>query len=82
MENVKYTVIELNRETKKKEGTLFLLENRDYLGFRMIFKVLLDQILSNFYTMLWTIKYRISSITMYFTFTVPVLNGQQHCVKV
>jgi hypothetical protein len=34
---------------------LFLLENRDFLGFRMIFKVWLNQIFSNFNTMLWTI---------------------------
>jgi hypothetical protein len=27
---------------------LFLLENRDFLGFRMIFKVWLNQIFSNF----------------------------------
>ena len=52
---------------------LFLLENRDFLGFRMIFKVWLDQICSNFNTMLWTIKYRLSSIMVYFTFTVPEL---------
>ena len=32
----------------------------------MIFKVWLNQIFSNFNTMLWTIKYRLSSITMYF----------------
>jgi hypothetical protein len=49
---------------------LFLLENRDLLGFRMIFKVPLYQIFSNFNSMLWTIKYRLSSITVYFTFTV------------
>jgi hypothetical protein len=29
---------------------LFLLENRDFLGFRMIFKVRLNQIFSNFNT--------------------------------
>jgi hypothetical protein len=52
---------------------LFLLENRDFLGFRMIFKVWLNQIFSNFNTMLWTIKYRLSLITVYFTFTVPEL---------
>jgi hypothetical protein len=52
---------------------LFLLENRDFLGFRMIFKVWLNQIFWNFNTMLWTIKYRLSSITVYFTFTVPEL---------
>jgi hypothetical protein len=38
---------------------LFLLENRDFLGIRMIFKVPLNQIFSNFNTMLYTIKYRI-----------------------
>jgi hypothetical protein len=52
---------------------LFLLENRDFLGFRMIFKVWLNQICSNYNTMLLTIKYRLSSITVYFTFTVPEL---------
>jgi hypothetical protein len=52
---------------------LFLLENRDFLGFRMIFKVRLNQIFSNFNTMRGTIKYRLSSITMYFTYTVPEL---------
>jgi hypothetical protein len=52
---------------------IFLLENRDFLGFRMIFKVVLNQIFSNFNTMLWTIKYRLSSITVYFTFTVAEL---------
>jgi hypothetical protein len=54
---------------------LFLLENRDFLGFRMIFKVWLNQIFSNFNIILWTIKYRLkkSSITVYFTFTVPEL---------
>ena len=31
---------------------LFLLENRDFLGFRMIFKIYLNQIFSNFSTML------------------------------
>ena len=52
---------------------LFLLENRGFLGFQMIFKVWLNQIFSNFNTMLWTIKYRLSLITVYFTFTVPEL---------
>ena len=52
---------------------LFLLENKDFLGFRKIFKEWLNQIFSNFNTMLWTIKYRLSSITVYFTFTVSEL---------
>jgi hypothetical protein len=39
---------------------LFLLENRDFWGFRMIFKVWLNRIFSNFNTMLWTIKYRLN----------------------
>jgi hypothetical protein len=52
---------------------LFLLENRDFLGFQMIFNVWLDQIFSNFNIMLWTIKYRLSLTTVYFTFTVPEL---------
>ena len=49
---------------------LFLLDNRDFLGFRMIFKVPLIQIFSNFNTMLYTIKYRLSLIMVYFTFTI------------
>ena len=49
---------------------LFLLENRDILGFRMIFKVPLNQIFLNFDTMLYTIKYRLGLIMVYFTFTV------------
>ena len=53
--------------------TFFLLENRDFLGFRMIFKVWLNQIFSIFNSMLWTIKYRLISNTVYFTFTVPEL---------
>jgi hypothetical protein len=52
---------------------LFLLENGDFLGFRMIFKVPLSQIFSNFNTMLYTIKYRLSLIMVYFTFTVHEL---------
>jgi hypothetical protein len=52
---------------------LFLLENRDFLGFRMIFKVPLNQIFSNFNTMLYTIKYRLSLIMVYFTFTIHKL---------
>jgi hypothetical protein len=44
---------------------LFLFENKDFLDFRMIFKVWLNQILSNYNTMLWTIKYRLSSITVH-----------------
>ena len=46
---------------------------RHTFGFRMIIKVPLNQIFSNFNTMLWTIKYRLSSITVYFTFTVHEL---------
>ena len=52
---------------------LFLLENRDFSGFRMIFKVPLNQIFSNFSTMLYTIKYRLNLIMMYFTFIVHKL---------
>jgi hypothetical protein len=51
----------------------FLLENMDFLGFRMIFKVWLNQILSSFNTMLYTIKYRLCLIMVYFTFTVHKL---------
>ena len=49
---------------------LFLLENRDFLGFRMIFKVQLNQIFSNFNTMRCTIKSRLSSIMVKLTFAV------------
>jgi hypothetical protein len=52
---------------------LFLLENRDFLGFQVIFKVWFNQIFSSFSTMLQTIKYRLISITAYFTFTIPEL---------
>ena len=52
---------------------LLLLENRDFLGFRMIFKVWLNQIFSKFSTMLYTIKYRLSLIMVYFTSTVHKL---------
>ena len=38
---------------------LFLLENRDFLGFRMIFKVPLNQMFSNFNTMLYTNKIQV-----------------------
>jgi hypothetical protein len=55
---------------------LFLLENNDFLGFQMIFKVQLNQIFSNFNTMQCTIKYRLNSIMVKLTFTA------QHCVKV
>ena len=47
---------------------IFLLENREFL-----FKVLLNQIFSNFNTMLYTIKYRLSFDYVYFTFTVHKL---------
>jgi hypothetical protein len=39
-------------------------------GFRIIIKVPLSQIFSNFHTLLCTITYRLSLITVYFTFTV------------
>ena len=52
---------------------LFLLENMDFLDFRVIFKVWLNQTFSNFHTVLWIIKYKLSSITVYFTITVPEL---------
>jgi hypothetical protein len=52
---------------------LLLLENRDLLGFRMMFKVWLNQIFSNFKTWLRNIKYRLISITVYFIFIVPEL---------
>ena len=52
---------------------LFLLENNDFLGFQMIFKVQLNQIFSNFNTMRCTIKYRLSLIMVKLTFTVHEL---------
>jgi hypothetical protein len=55
------------------EMALLLLENMAFLGFRMLFKVLLNQIFSNFNTWLRNSKYWLSSITVYFTFTVPEL---------
>ena len=42
-------------------------------GFRIIIKVPLNQIFSSFHTLLCTIKYRLSLITMYFAFTVHEL---------
>ena len=42
-------------------------------GFRIIIKVPLNQIFSNFHTLLCTIKYRLNVITVYFTFTVHQL---------
>ena len=57
---------------------LFLLENRDFLGFRMIFKVPLNQIVSNFNAMLYTIKYRLTLIMVYFTFTVHISSEFTH----
>jgi hypothetical protein len=53
---------------------LFLLENRDFLGFRMIFKVRLTQIFSNFNTMRRTIKYRLNLIMVKLTFIVHELS--------
>jgi hypothetical protein len=53
--------------------TIYIKTNRDILGFRMIFKVPLNQIFSNFNKMLYTIKYRLCLITVYFKFTVPEL---------
>ena len=47
---------------------LFLLENTDFLGFRIVFKVRLNQIFSKFNTMQCTIKYRLSSIMVKLTF--------------
>jgi hypothetical protein len=64
---------EMYRNQSYPVMALFLLEKRDFLGFRMIFKASFNQIYSNFNTMLWTIKYRLSSITVYFTFTIPEL---------
>jgi hypothetical protein len=46
---------------------------RHTFGFRIIIKVPLNQIFSNFHTLLCTIKYRLILITVYFTFTVPEL---------
>ena len=46
---------------------------RHTFGFQIIIKVPLNQIFSNFHKLLCTIKYRLSSITVYFTFTVPEL---------
>jgi hypothetical protein len=68
---------------------LFLLENRNFLGFWMIFKVWLNQIFSNFNTMLWTIKYRLKTYILWYTamceslkrfgWAVQLLSGNQKC---
>jgi hypothetical protein len=42
-------------------------------AYRIIIKVPLNQIFSNFHTLLCTIKYRLRLITVYFTFTVSEL---------
>ena len=52
---------------------LFLQENRDFCGFRMTFKLWLNQIFSNLNTILWTNQYRLSAIMVYFTFIVAEL---------
>ena len=51
-------------------GRLFV---RHTFCFLIIIKVPLNQIFSSLNTMLWTIKYRLSWITVCFTFTVPEL---------
>ena len=50
-----------------------LMSVRHTFGFRIIIKVSLNQIFSNFHTWLCTIKYRLSLITVYFTFTALFL---------
>jgi hypothetical protein len=55
------------------EMALLLLENRDLFGYRMMFKVWLNQIFENFDTVLWKSKYRLNSIMVYFTFNLPEL---------
>jgi hypothetical protein len=41
---------------------IFLLENRDFLGFRMIFKVALNQIFLNLYLMVHSIELKFEKI--------------------
>ena len=50
-----------------------LMSIRHTFGFRIIIKVPLNQIFSNFHTLLCIIKYRLNLITVYFTFTVHEL---------
>jgi hypothetical protein len=50
-----------------------LMSVRHTFGIRILIKVPLNQIFSNFHTLLCTIKYRLSLITVYFTFTVHEL---------
>jgi hypothetical protein len=75
--NVKYTVIELNLylivHSIVLKFEMIWLSHTLNISFRMIFKVWLNYIISIFNTMLWTIKYRLSLITVYFTFIVPEL---------
>jgi hypothetical protein len=71
--NLSHSVINWMHAMFKVSAALFLLENRDFLGFRMLFKVWLNQIFSNFNTMLWTIQYRLRLIMVYFTFTIHKL---------
>jgi hypothetical protein len=46
---------------------LFLLENRDILEFRMIFKVWLNEIFSNFNKMPVNVKHTIIELNLYLT---------------
>jgi hypothetical protein len=50
-----------------------LMSVRHTFGFRIIIKVPINQIFSKFHTFLCTIKYRLSLITVYFTFTLHEL---------
>ena len=50
-----------------------LMSVRHTFGFRIIIEVPLNQIFSNFHTLLCTIKYSLSLIMVYFTFTVHEL---------
>jgi hypothetical protein len=52
---------------ESREYIGILMSVRHTFGFRIIIKVRLNQIFSNFHTLLCTIKYRLSMITVYFT---------------
>jgi hypothetical protein len=51
---------------------IFLLENRDFLGFRMIFKVALNQIFSKF-----NVKYIVIEINLYLMVHSSVLKFEK-----
>ena len=69
----KFDVINFYNPARRESGVYRDPHVRHTFGFQIIIKVPLNQIFSNFHTLLCYIKYRLSSITVYFTFTVPEL---------